>query len=201
MVLSMNFSAQNIDTKAKSIMDVVTQNYKSKKNIYFKFTYGTGNGKVITKKETGIFYSSKDKYKLKIMGTEQISDGVKIYSISAEDQEVTISKRNEDDKAFSPLSYLDEYKNGYNIEYTGKSKLNKINTDHIKLSPTKNNGIKEVNIFVNYPAKRIVKIEQVSTDNSVSVITISEYKENQNLSSSMFVFDKNKYKDYLITEL
>ncbi|HPZ25497.1 MAG TPA: outer membrane lipoprotein carrier protein LolA, partial [Kaistella sp.] len=69
-----SFSAQKIDAKAKSILDAVSSNYKAKNNVYFKFVHGTGNGKNVTKTEPGIFYSAKNKYKLKIMGTEQIFD-------------------------------------------------------------------------------------------------------------------------------
>ena len=78
-------SAQKVDAKAKAILDGVSANYKSKNNVYFKFVYGTGAGKKITKTEPGIFYSAQDKYKLKIMGTEQVYDGNKVYNVSGSD--------------------------------------------------------------------------------------------------------------------
>ncbi len=196
-----SFSAQKVDGKAKSILDAVSSNYKAKNNVYFKFVYGTGNGKNVTKTEPGIFYSAKNKYKLKIMGTEQIFDGSKIYNISAEDQEVTVAKPTGNEQMFSPLNYIEEYKKGYNVKYVGKVRVNGVNTDYIKLSPTKNNGIKEVNLFVNTAKNQLVKLEQFSTDNSVSVIAISDYRENQSLSNSMFSFDKAQYKNYIVTEL
>ena len=196
-----SFSAQKVDAKAKSILDAVSSNYKAKNNVYFKFVYGTGNGKNVTKTEPGIFYSAKNKYKLKIMGTEQIFDGSKIYNISAEDQEVTVAKPTGNEQMFSPLNYIEEYKKGYNVKYVGKVRVNGVNTDYIKLSPTKNNGIKEVNLFVNTAKNQLVKLEQFSTNNSVSVIAISDYRENQNLSNSMFSFDKAQYKNYIVTEL
>ena len=196
-----SFSAQKVDAKAKSILDAVSSNYKAKNNVYFKFVYGTGNGKNVTKTEPGIFYSAKNKYKLKIMGMEQIFDGSKIYNISAEDQEVTVAKPTGNEQMFSPLNYIEEYKKGYNVKYVGKVRVNGVNTDYIKLSPTKNNGIKEVNLFVNTAKNQLVKLEQFSTDNSVSVIAISDYRENQNLSNSMFSFDKAQYKNYIVTEL
>lgn len=135
------------------------------------------------------------------MGTEQIFDGSKIYNISAEDQEVTVAKPTGNEQMFSPLNYIEEYKKGYNVKYVGKVRVNGVNTDYIKLSPTKNNGIKEVNLFVNTAKNQLVKLEQFSTDNSVSVIAISDYRENQNLSNSMFSFDKAQYKNYIVTEL
>ena len=198
---SASFSAQKIDAKAKTILDAISKQYKSKNNVYFKFVYGTGNSKKITRTELGIFYSAKDKYKLKIMGTEQIFDGKKLYNISAEDQEVTVAKPTGNEQMFSPLNYIEEYKKGYNVKYMGKLMVNGVNSDYIKLTPTSKNGIQEVNLFVNAAKKQIVKVEQFSTDKSVSVIAISDYKENQNLSSALFNFDRDQYKNYLVTEL
>jgi len=198
---SASFSAQKIDAKAKTILDAISKQYKSKNNVYFKFVYGTGNSKKITRTELGIFYSAKDKYKLKIMGTEQIFDGIKLYNISAEDQEVTVAKPTGNEQMFSPLNYIEEYKKGYNVKYMGKLMVNGVNSDFIKLTQTSKNGIQEVNLFVNAAKKQIVKVEQFSTDKSVSVIAISDYKENQNLSSALFNFDKDQYKNYLVTEL
>ena len=198
---SASFSAQKIDAKAKTILDAISTQYKSKNNVYFKFVYGTGNSKKITRTEPGIFYSAKDKYKLKIMGTEQIFDGKKLYNISAEDQEVTVAKPTGNEQMFSPLNYIEEYKKGYNVKYMGKLMVNGVNSDYIKLTPTSKNGIQEVKLFVNAAKKQIVKVEQFSTDKSVSVIAISDYKENQNLSSALFNFDRDQYKNYLVTEL
>ena len=196
-----SLSAQKIDAKAKTILDGVANQYKSKNNVYFKFIFGTGNKKKVTRTEPGIYYSSKDKYKLKIMGTEQIFDGNKLYSISAEDQEVTVAKPTGSEQMFSPLTYIEEYKKGYNVKYIGKVKVNGANTDYIKLTPTTKNGIREVNLFINDAKKQIVKMEQFSTDDSVSVIAVSDYKENQTINDSMFSFDKNNYKNYVVTEL
>ena len=187
--------AQKIDNKAKGILDAVSANYKSKNTLYFKFSYGTGSGK-ISKNQTGSFYASKDKYKLKIMGNEQIFDGNKTYSINEDEQEITIAKQNSKE-TLSPINYIDSYKKGYNIYYIGKNK----NLDIIKLTPTKNNGIKEVFLYVNTSKNNVEKIEQHSTDKQIPTITITEYKENPKVDSKIFTFNKNLYKNYLITEL
>ena len=187
--------AQKIDNKAKGILDAVSANYKSKNTLFFKFSYGTGSGK-ISKNQTGSFYASKDKYKLKIMGNEQIFDGIKTYSINEDEQEITIAKQNSKE-TLSPVNYIDSYKKGYNIYYIGKNK----NLDIIKLTPTKNNGIKEVFLYVNTSKNNVEKIEQHSTDKQITTITITEYKENPKVDSKIFTFNKNLYKNYLITEL
>ncbi|WP_312767975.1 outer membrane lipoprotein carrier protein LolA [Epilithonimonas sp.] len=192
--------SQTIDTKSKTILDDITKSYKSKKNSYFKFSYSTGNGKT-NQNQTGIFYSDNTRYKLKIMGTEQIFDGNKLYNINDDDKEITISKANDDQVHFSPLSYLDSYKKEYNVSYSGKKTISGIPVDIIKMTPVKANGLKSVTLYVNSPQKKLIKLEQLSTNHEIAVITISNYKENQTLSPSLFSFDKNKYQNYLITEL
>ncbi|MCT2409109.1 outer membrane lipoprotein carrier protein LolA [Chryseobacterium antibioticum] len=193
--------AQKIDAKAKKILDDITANYKSKKNSYFKFSFGTGLNGQVTKTEPGIYYSAGEKYKLKIMDTEQIFDGNKIYNINADDMEVTVAKPNGSSSMFSPINYLTTYRNDYNVTYNGKKTVNGVNADFIKLTPVKSNGIQYVYIFVDSVKKQIVKLEQHGNNKDVAVIAIKEYKENQTLDANMFVFDKNKFKNYVITEL
>ncbi|KMQ68381.1 hypothetical protein ACM39_07625 [Chryseobacterium sp. FH2] len=194
-------TAQKIDAKAKKILDDITANYNSKKNTYFKFSFGSGINGQVAKTEPGIYYAAGDKYKLKIMDTEQIFDGNKIYNINAEDMEVTIAKPNESSSMFSPINYLTTYRNDYNVTYGGKKTVNGISADFIKLTPVKANGLKYVYLFVDSAKKQMVKLEQHGNNNDVAVIAIKEYKENQNLDSNMFVFDKSKFKNYIITEL
>ena len=184
--------AQKVDSNAKSILDAVSAHYKSKNAIYFKFIYATAG-----KNEMGDFYASKDKYRLKIMGSEQIFDGNKIYSINDEEQEVTISKPNNGENMLSPMNYLELYKKNYNIIYVSK----KNNQDIIKLTPIKSNKIKQVLLYINFAKKQIEKVEQYAANNTKTSIIISQYKENIAMSSSVFSFNKNQYKNYLITEL
>ncbi|WP_292010724.1 outer membrane lipoprotein carrier protein LolA [Chryseobacterium sp.] len=194
-------NAQKIDAKAQKILDDVTANYNAKKNTYFKFSFGSGINGAVTKTEPGIYYSAGDKYKLKIMDTEQIFDGNKIYNINTEDMEVTIAKPNGSSVMFSPINYLSTYRNDYNVTYNGKKVVNGVSADFIKLTPIKANGLKFVYLFVDSAKKQMIKLEQYGNNRDIAVIAIKEYKENQNLDPNMFVFDKNKYKNYIITEL
>lgn len=194
-------NAQKIDAKAKKILDDVTANYNSKKNSYFKFSFGSGVNGQVTKTEPGIYYAAGDKYKLKIMETEQIFDGNKIYNINTEDMEVTIAKPNGSTAMFSPINYLTTYRKDYNVTYNGKKTVDGVSADFIKLTPVKNNGLEAVYIFVNSAKKQMLKLEQHGNNKDIAIISIKEYKENQNLDPNMFVFDKNKFKNYIITEL
>lgn len=193
--------AQSIDAKSKQILDAVTSYYKSKRNSYFKFTFGTGTNGTVTKTEPGIYYVAGDKYKLKIMGTEQVFDGNKIYNVNAEDQEVTIAKPNSNSQLFSPINYLTNYRRDFNVTYGGKMNVNGLNVDRIKLTPVKNNGLDYVYLYVDTRKNQLTKLEQFGKNRDVAVIAIQNYVENQNLAPDMFTFDRGKYKNYLITEL
>lgn len=193
--------AQKIDAKAKKILDDITANYNSKKNSYFKFAFGSGTNGTVSKTEPGIYYSAGNKYKLKIMETEQIFDGSKIYNINDEDKEVTVAKPNENSAMFSPINYLTSYRKDYNVIYSGKKTVDGVNADLIKLTPVKANGLKHIYLYVDAARKQMLKLEQFGTNKDISVISIKEYKENQQLDPNMFVFDKNKFKNYLVTEL
>lgn len=199
--LTTGLQAQKADAKSSALLDGVIQKYKQNKNTYFKFTYGTGaNGKV-GRTQTGIYYTTPSAYKLKIMDIEQIFDGSKVYNISQEDNEVTIAKADGSQMMFSPTSYLNNYKKDFNTQYVGKRTVNGVSTDLVKMTPVKNNGIRQVYIYLDAAKKQLVKLEQYSTSNDVAVIAISDYKANQNLSSSLFTFNKSDYPNYLITEL
>ena len=54
-------NAQKIDAKAKKILDDITANYNSKKNSYFKFSFGSGLNGQVTKTEPGIYYVAGEK--------------------------------------------------------------------------------------------------------------------------------------------
>jgi len=193
--------AQKIDAKAKKILDDITANYNSKKNSYFKFAFGSGMNGAVSKTEPGIYYSAGNKYKLKIMETEQIFDGNKIYNINTEDMEVTVAKPNANSTMFSPINYLTTYRKDYNVVYGGKKAVDGVNADLIKLTPVKANGLKYIYLYVDSAKKQMLKLEQYGNNKDISVIAIKEYKENQQLDPNMFVFDKAKFKNYLVTEL
>ena len=115
--------------------------------------------------------------------------------------EVTVAKPNSGSQMFSPINYLTSYRKDYNVSYAGKKTVDGVSADFIKLTPVKSNGIKYVYIFVDSAKKQMLKLEQYGNNKDLAIIDIKDYKENQQLDPGMFVFDKSKYKNYLVTEL
>ena len=89
--LSHSIVAQD-DPVAKKLVKEVLNKVESYDNLVIDFSYTLENQEQDLKQETRGDVSIKgDKYVLNLMGTTQIFDGNKIYTIVPEDEEVTIS--------------------------------------------------------------------------------------------------------------
>lgn len=194
-------SGQSIDAKSREILDAVTAKYNGNQNNYFKFSFGSGPNGRIQRTEPGIYYSSGQMYRLKIMGTEQIYDGNKIYNISEDDSEVTVAKPNASQQMFSPINYLTNYRKEYNVKFKGTTTVNGQAVNHIQLTPVRDNGLQSVNLYINKDNNSLVQLEQYGKNRDISIISIQNHTANQKLRPDMFTFDKSKFKNYIITQL
>ena len=82
---------------AKKILDDVSKKISSFENISFDFTYSLNNKEEQIKQETnGNVTVSGNKYKLNYLGSTQIFDGEKTYTIIPENEEITISQSDDE---------------------------------------------------------------------------------------------------------
>ena len=104
LLLFVGLTANAQDKKAKELLDDVTAKIKSYKNIVIDFKYTLNNSKEnINQESKGNVTLEGNKYVLNFMGVTKIYDGKKSYTISPEDEEVTISNHDESDaNAMSP---------------------------------------------------------------------------------------------------
>ena len=98
-------------TKAKTLLNEVSTKVKSYDNMVIDFKYSLENAAENMSQETrGDVSIYGDKYVLNLMGTTQIFDGEKIYTIIPEDQEINISKYvAEEDNNITPSKMLTFY--------------------------------------------------------------------------------------------
>jgi len=107
-------TAQNAD-KAKKLLDEVTTKAKSYKNITIDFSYSLQNIKENIKQDSkGKVVMQGNMYNLNFMNVTKIFDGKKLYTISPDDEEITISKlEDSDEKAVTPNKLLSFFQTGY----------------------------------------------------------------------------------------
>ena len=114
LALGMTGFAQS-DAKAEELLTEVSKKIKAYKNISLDFKYELNNVSENIKQETrGDVVIEGEKYKLNILGVTRIFDGKTLYTISPEDEEVTISSDNtEDEGTITPSKMLSFYEDGY----------------------------------------------------------------------------------------
>ena len=201
LTLSVSTFAQN---KGRILLNEVSEKVKNYENISIEFKYALENISENIKQETkGDVVMQGDKYRLNILGITRLFDGKTLYSISAEDEEVTISSDNNDENdAITPSKMLSFYEDGYMYALDIEQSINGRKIQYVKLTPIDSNSeIKNILLGIDAQTKHIYNLIQVGKNGTKTTLTVNSFKTNMPLSKTLFTFDANKYKDYYINKL
>ena len=112
----LSYSQDNSD--AELLLNKVSENIKNYENIYINYAYTLKNiEEDINQTNNGSFVTEDEKWRFEMLGVTRIFDGNKLYSISPDDQEVTISSQDpEDETTITPNKMLYFYEEGYYFE-------------------------------------------------------------------------------------
>ncbi|MFD0963864.1 LolA family protein [Pseudofulvibacter geojedonensis] len=202
MIAISGLSAQNAE-KAKQYLDDVATKVSTYKNISIDFKYSLKNEAENVEQSTkGDVYLKGDKYLLNLMGVTRLYDGQKIYTISPEDEEITISNASDEEEGtITPSKMLTFYKEGYNYAWDKKLPVKGRSIQYIKLTPIDSNSeMKYVLLGIDANTKNIYNVIENGKNGAVTTLTVNSFKTNQPLSESLFTFDRSKYKDYYFNE-
>jgi len=186
---------------AKKLLDKVSIKISSYKNIFFDFTYSLNNKEEQIKQETiGNITVSGDKYKLSYLGTIQLFDGKKTYTIVPENEEITISNTdNENENNINPAKLLSFYKSGYNYSLDIKQKYLNKTIQFIKLMPIeKNSELNYLLLGIDINSKDIFRLIEIGKNKTITTLTIKNQKTNLKLEESFFSINLKNYSDYFI---
>jgi len=201
IALSVNTFSQN---KAKSLLNEVSEKVKSYDNISIDFKYVLENTSENIKQETkGDVVMQGEKYKLNILGITRLFNGQTLYSISPEDEEVTISSEsNNEEDAITPSKMLSFYEDGYTYKLDIEQNIQGRKIQYVKLTPIDSNSeINYILLGIDSNTKHIYNLIQVGKNNTKTTLTVNSFKTNEPLSKTLFTFDANKYPDYYINKL
>lgn len=196
--------AQNQDQEAKSLLDEVNSKINSYNNIQISFQYVLENEDEFIRQETfGELSINQNKYVLEVLGITRIFDGSKLYTISKDDEEVTISSNiSEDENTILPNNLLNFFENGYNFKLDILQ--NKFGRDiqYIKFTPIDSNSeISYILLGIDLKTKHIYNLIEIGKNSTKSTITILNFNSTIELEKSFFNFNKSDYPDYYINKI
>ena len=195
---------QTQDTEAKALLEAVNAKVENYNNIQIEFKYVLENDSENIRQETrGKITLSGDKYALDILGIQRLYDGETLYTISSDDEEVTISKNNSDDNnTIAPSALLTFYESGYNYKLDISQQKFGRKIQYIKLTPIDSEAeIKYALLGVDTKTKHIYNLIEIGENDTKTTLTILSFKTNLQLAKSFFIFDASKYNDYYINNL
>ena len=198
------FQAQNQDPNAKALLQLVNEKVNSYQNIQIDFSYVLENELENIRQETrGKLTVEGDKYVLEILGIQRIFDGQKLFTISPEDEEVTISEENlEDNNTISPSTLLNFFEEGYNYSMDIKQTKYGRNIQYIKLTPIDSESeIRYALLGVEEKTKHIYNLIEMGDNATKTTLTIANFQTNITIPKSFFKFEASNYKGFYINYL
>jgi len=186
---------------AKKLLDDVSEKISLFENISFDFTYSLNNKEEQIKYETiGSVTVSGEKYKLNYLGSVQLFDGEKIYTIIPENEEITINtKDNENEISINPSKLLTFYKSGYNYFLDIKQKHLDKSIQFIKLIPMdKGSDLDYLLLGIDINTKNIFRLIEIGKNETITTLTINSQKTNLKLEQSFFTINLEDYPNYFI---
>lgn len=202
-IFTLNLQAQN-SKKAEALLNEVSSKVKTYDNMVIDFKYSLQNNAANVNQETRGDVSIKgEKYLLNLMGTTQMFDGKKIYTIIPEDEEINISTYiEEEENNITPSKMFSFYEEGYNYEMDVAKNVNGRNIQYVKLTPKDSDAeVKNILLGIDSQTKNIYNLIQTQANNTQITITVKSFKTNQELAKNLFTFEKARYEDFYINRL
>ena len=196
-----NFLFSQTSLKAKKLLDDTSTQMSSYKNYQFNFKYALENTQENIKQETsGSIVVSAKKYKLITSDITQLFDGKDLYTIIPENEEVLISKPDQEDTAIlNPTELIDIYKSGYDFHWDILQIVRGNKIQFVKLIPTEESkDVSYILLGINTKSKNIYKLIEVGKQRTTTTLTLENFVINKSISTDFFIFNDVDYPGFYI---
>ena len=192
IIILLGFSNLSAQEAALEVLERVRENAFSLENVYYKFEISSKFENTILP-ISGEFYIMQGSYLIDTNEVDQIYDGERFYTIIHENKEIIISTSNSSFFNFSPNQIFNYFLKGFDLK-----KQNISDDFDLILAESKEDKI-IYNLFINsnLSIERIEMIEKETGEEINRFLTLT-YDYNLNLPLSLFKFDIQSYKDYII---
>lgn len=188
------------DQRARDLLDQVSEVYAGYETMSMTFAYQLDNAaEGISQKEEGTILVANDKYKLSILGIQQLFDGTSIYTIDDMNEEVIVQDESSLDNPLNPLDIFDFHKKGYLLQWDIAQRVSGRDIRYVKLIPTEpKSQSKYLLLGIDTASNHLYKIIDLGINGTDTTFTVQEFVPNAPIESETFVFDEDKYANYYI---
>ena len=197
ILIGFSFSFAQDAAQAEALLDEVYNKVSAYANIQVDFKYALQNTEANINQETrGDVTLEGDKYLFNYLGSQQLYDGKKVYTIVPENEEVTIEDQTEENNTITPSKMLTFYKKGHTYQWDILQNVQGRKVQYVKLIPIDTNSeIESILLGVDVETKHIYKLIETGKNGTKTTITVNSFKTNQPISETLFTFDEAKYQE------
>ena len=194
--------SQSKDKQASEILQEVTDKMKSYNSLKLEFTYQMENPEASIDEITqGIALVSGDKYRLDIAGQTVISNGVTIWTVIPDAEEVQVNEAEADD-GFSITNMLTTYNEDYKSKLMPKiTTLDGENVYALDLTPFEKKTFGKVHLFVKKTKMEVYAIAIFDQNGSVYTYKIKLFAPDIPVTEKDFTFDESEYPDFDVIDM
>lgn len=198
--------AQDVDPKAKGILDELSKTTKAYKSITADYTFSMFNkDKKQVEKQTGKVQVKGQKFKLEIPGNSIVCDGKTIWNHNKDAAEVTIKNFDaSNDEQLNPSKIFTLYETGYKYKFDKEEKVGTVLCNVIDLYPSVKPEKKKfhtIKLYVDKIKKQVVQLKMLMKDGGTQLYEIKAFKPNLELADALFTFDTKAFKpDQIVDE-
>jgi outer membrane lipoprotein-sorting protein len=194
------------DSKAKSILDEVSNNTKTFKTISADFSFSMENKAMsINEKNDGSIKLKGQKYIVDLPGAGMkiYSDGKTNWTYMKQGNQVTISNiEDSGNDLMDPSSLFSIYEKGFTSKFVAEKNVGGKPVYQIDLFPDKKEyEVSKIAIEINKATMMIQSAQLFGTDSNVYGIVVKKMETNKDISDSDFVFDAKKFPDIEVIDL
>lgn len=191
--------------RAKNYLAEVSRKTSNYKNVSLDFSYqsSTSDNANSPYQTQGHLDLQGDLYLLEFMDITKIFDGKKVYTISKEDQEVTISNYSKDNTDnLVPSDLLKFYEAGYNLKWDISANIEGKKIQYITLTPIdESSPIKNIVLGINDTQRNVYSQVTTYKNGTKTSVVVNSFQTNQPMSKNHFTFTESAYPDYYINKI
>lgn len=195
---------KEVDPKAKSILDKVSQKIKSYKTIKAEFAIILENKQEnIKDSKKGYIWIKNNKYKVDLASSTIFFDGQTMWTYMKENNEVNITTPDpDDDQTLNPAKIFTIYESGFKIRFIRERFEKNRALYEIELYPKDlKKEYTKINLKIDKDKMQIFSMKRFGKDGTDFYIEILKYTPNEEMADAMFVFDKSKYPKVEINDM